>query len=308
MEASQANWRRRDDFRDEQVISLNPHFRLTEWAIAYLYRKITAREAMEITGYFGSDDGLVVWLNGEKLISQDVPRGPAPDQDKAVLKLRAGENDLLLKIVNRTGGWGYYFSTRPGGGNPEENPTHRRRVELLWQRVRADFGGAEERLQMQTESDDGLWPLQWPGDEESLARRTHGALGAHLAAAKETLTGLELDLGRPAGERSRGVLDGLEKQAGVLAGGARATGRRRHRPRALPSRNAGTGSSRGPGTPRQHSPGHRRPRCLLRREVPPAPRASASAWRPSSRARRVSCRPAARTPAAKPPRHLPPRP
>ena len=217
MANSEAKWRRMDSFVDGQVHTLNPHFRLTEWAIAYLYRKITAREAMEITGYFGSDDGLVVWLNGEKLISEDVPRGPAPDQSKATLKLKAGDNHLLLKIVNRTGGWGFYFSTKPGGGNPADNPTHRRRVGALWDKLRADFPGPEDRLAMQTESADGVWPLDWDGTEAAQARRLHAALGAHLARSREVLTGLSADLGETAVAEPAKLLASLEGQAGDLA-------------------------------------------------------------------------------------------
>lgn len=224
MSKSQASWRRMDQFRDGEVHTLNQHFRLTEYAIAYLYRTITAREAMELPCYFGSDDGLVVWCNGERLISNDVPRGPAPDQDQATLRLKAGENALLLKIVNRTGGWGFYFHTRPGGGNPEDNPTHRRRVEALWSRVRAEFAGADEQLQMRTEVADGLWPLDYDGSEAPLARRAHGALGAHLAAAQQTLAGLQADLGEGPTTPAARLLAGLQERAGAIAGGLDAAG------------------------------------------------------------------------------------
>lgn len=216
MSDSQATWRRMDAFRDGQIHSLNPHFRLTEQAIAYLYRKIKVKEPMEITGYFGSDDGLAVWLNGEKLISQDVPRGPAPDQDKATLKLKAGDNHLLLKIVNRTGGWGFYFSTTPGGGKPEENPTHVRRVNALWAKVRADFPSADHQLEMRTESADDIWPLNWDGTDAALARRYQAAMASHANKAGETLSGLETDLGPPTLAPERKLLDTLQTQSQSL--------------------------------------------------------------------------------------------
>ena len=217
MSGSQATWRRMDSFRDGQIINLNPHFRITEAAIAYLCRTITVKEPMTVTGYFGSDDGLVVWLNGEKLISQDVPRGPAPDQDKAPLKLKTGPNRLLLKIVNRTGGWGFYFSTTPGGGRPDENPTHVRRANDLWAKVRADFPSADDQLQMRTESADGIWPLGWDGTDAALARGYQSALRAHLGAVAETLTGLETDLSPAALTSERRLLEALQAQAEALA-------------------------------------------------------------------------------------------
>ena len=199
MNNSTASWRRMDQFMDGQVQDLLPHFRQTEWAIAYLYRKITAKTPAEITGYFGSDDALVVWLNGEKLVSEDVPRGAAPDQSKATLKLKAGENHLLLKIVNHTGGFGFYFSTKPGGSVLEQNPVHARRVNELWGKVRADFTTPEDKFQMKSESDDGIWPVGWHGkDRASLARRTGDALAAHLSSADQLLAGLTEDLGADA--------------------------------------------------------------------------------------------------------------
>ena len=82
----------------------------------YLYRTITANAPATIDGYFGSDDGLVVWLNSKKIISVDVPRGAGANQDTAKLELVKGDNHLLLKIFNISGGHGFYFSTTPNAG------------------------------------------------------------------------------------------------------------------------------------------------------------------------------------------------
>jgi hypothetical protein len=43
------------------------------------------------------------------VLSNDVFRVAAPDQDKLTLGLRQGSNELLIKIVNRDGGAGFYF-------------------------------------------------------------------------------------------------------------------------------------------------------------------------------------------------------
>ena len=82
----------------------------------YLYRVITAAEETLQPASFGSDDGIEVWLNGEKLLSRDVARGLGRDQDRADLPLVAGENHLLLKIHTNSGGHGFYFSL---GERPE---------------------------------------------------------------------------------------------------------------------------------------------------------------------------------------------
>lgn len=78
----------------------------------YLYRRIDCAAAVEVPATFGSDDGLAVWLNGEKLISENTARAAAPDQNRAVLRLKAGPNHLLLKVCQGDGDWAFYF--KPG--------------------------------------------------------------------------------------------------------------------------------------------------------------------------------------------------
>jgi len=75
----------------------------------YLTRTIAAATAREITVSLGSDDTITLWLNGRQILSNEAYRGVAPDQEKAVLPLKQGENRLLLKICNGGGGYGYYF-------------------------------------------------------------------------------------------------------------------------------------------------------------------------------------------------------
>lgn len=104
-EAGRSIWTRRDGYIDGKVHSLP----LMDHASTYLTRTIHASEPVSLTASLGSDDGIEVWLNEEKILSRDVPRGVAPDQDRAVLNLVEGENRLLLKIHNRAGGFGFYF-------------------------------------------------------------------------------------------------------------------------------------------------------------------------------------------------------
>src|SRR5262249_34914773 len=70
-----------------------------------------------VTLSVGSDDGVKVWLNGELVIAHDVPRSAAPDQDRAKVHLRAGDNTLLMKVVNLGGGSAFYFRIRPKTGD-----------------------------------------------------------------------------------------------------------------------------------------------------------------------------------------------
>jgi formylglycine-generating enzyme required for sulfatase activity len=77
----------------------------------YFYRTFIVKEARPLKIGLGSDDGIECWVNGEKVLSKDVPRGAAPDQDVIQAKLRAGTNTVLVKIFNQTGDSAIYFNT-----------------------------------------------------------------------------------------------------------------------------------------------------------------------------------------------------
>ncbi|MHC4427123.1 MAG: SUMF1/EgtB/PvdO family nonheme iron enzyme [Planctomycetota bacterium] len=98
-------WIERPDWIDgavHQLPSINA-------ASSYLYRTIHAAAPISLTAGFGSDDGIEVWLNGKRVLSRDVPRGVAPDQDRVPLDLGEGENRLLMKVYNISGNHGFYF-------------------------------------------------------------------------------------------------------------------------------------------------------------------------------------------------------
>lgn len=77
----------------------------------YLFRTVTVVDDTTIELSLGSDDSIVVWLNGKKVHENKVLRGVAPDQEKVKVDLKTGENQLLFKIANGSGGYGFYFRT-----------------------------------------------------------------------------------------------------------------------------------------------------------------------------------------------------
>ncbi len=56
----------------------------------------------------GSNDGVAGWLNGEKIISENVLRRATPGQEMIPVSLKSGWNTFLMKIVNAGGGWGMF--------------------------------------------------------------------------------------------------------------------------------------------------------------------------------------------------------
>ena len=74
-------------------------------AAAYLRTAIWSPEDQEARLETGSDDGLKVWLNGEVVVSKNVPRGMTPGDDKTDVRVKKGWNTLLLKVTQGGGGW-----------------------------------------------------------------------------------------------------------------------------------------------------------------------------------------------------------
>ncbi len=78
---------------------------------AYLYRLVVAKVAEPIEFKLGSSGGMVLWVNGEKLLSRDVARASAQDQEVVRANLRAGTNTVLLKLHTAVGNLEFYYNT-----------------------------------------------------------------------------------------------------------------------------------------------------------------------------------------------------
>ncbi len=76
-------------------------------AVAYAYGTVNRKEAGKVSFLLGSDDGVKVWLNGKLIHRMAVGRSLTMDEDGFVADMNAGENHLLLKISQATGGWGF---------------------------------------------------------------------------------------------------------------------------------------------------------------------------------------------------------
>lgn len=81
-------------------------------AANFLYRSITVGKPQKLEISLGSDDGVRVYLNGKLLLKRDDPRAAAADQEKLTLKLKKGENHLLIKILNFGAQSGFYFAAK----------------------------------------------------------------------------------------------------------------------------------------------------------------------------------------------------
>ncbi|HVO35121.1 MAG TPA: glycoside hydrolase family 38 C-terminal domain-containing protein [Gemmatimonadales bacterium] len=78
----------------------------TDNAAAYAHAYVYAPADRTILLVMDSDDDLVAWLNGQRVWLNVVARGLRSGSDTVPVRLGAGWNSLLLKAVNRSGGFG----------------------------------------------------------------------------------------------------------------------------------------------------------------------------------------------------------
>ncbi len=77
--------------------------------VAYAYCTIESEDSKEVTATFGSNDGIEIFCNGEKVFSIRGKRSVIPDENSCKLQLHPGKNHILLKVDNWQAGWGFSF-------------------------------------------------------------------------------------------------------------------------------------------------------------------------------------------------------
>ena len=91
---------------------------------AYALVWVESPEEQDAVLALGSDDGVVVWLNGERVHANLVGRGYRRREDKAPVRLRKGRNQLLVKVTQGNGGWCFAAHLLDKSGRPLEGITY----------------------------------------------------------------------------------------------------------------------------------------------------------------------------------------
>lgn len=99
-------------------VNLNALDGPADWSVAYAHTYVWSPDERAILLVMDSDDDLVARVNGQRVWVHVVPRGIGPGRDTARVRLAAGWNTVLLKVVNRTGGFDLLgkLADAPGGG------------------------------------------------------------------------------------------------------------------------------------------------------------------------------------------------
>lgn len=89
------------------IIDLDTFYKGKDFVYAYAMAEIKAAAPASVILAVGSDDGIKIWHNGKQVHENWIPRGVNKDNDLIPLKLVKGSNQLLLKVQDMEGGWGF---------------------------------------------------------------------------------------------------------------------------------------------------------------------------------------------------------
>jgi alpha-mannosidase len=100
------------------VVDLNLLAGPSDWSVAYAHTYVWSPDERAVLLVMDSDDDLVGRVNGQRVWVHVVPRGIGAGRDTVRVRLAGGWNTILLKVVNRTGGFDLLgkLAPAPGGG------------------------------------------------------------------------------------------------------------------------------------------------------------------------------------------------
>ncbi len=100
-------WKKAKGGADHGKINLQAVLKDIDHASAFARASITVDEPTETELILGSDDGLRVWINGDKVFEDMGTRGWGPDQFRVPVTLENGTNEIVCKIEEHEGSWAF---------------------------------------------------------------------------------------------------------------------------------------------------------------------------------------------------------
>ncbi len=115
--AGKASWQPLDTPDLDGIVDLRVWQKKSN-ASAYAFAEIHWPRDEAVTVLLGSDDGVAVWLNGALVHANHTARGVRIDDDKLALNFRSGSNQILVKVNQGSGDWGFCLRIADHGGHP----------------------------------------------------------------------------------------------------------------------------------------------------------------------------------------------
>ena len=108
-------WAKAKVGKDGRVNLLGQGFGRGNNAAAFAHAVVSSPADRSVQLVAGSDDGLVVWVNGEKVFEKLGNRGYKADDFRIPVKLKAGPNALVAKVTQGSGPWEFSIAVPVAG-------------------------------------------------------------------------------------------------------------------------------------------------------------------------------------------------
>lgn len=102
----------------EGIVELSQIFGEIQDVACYAFAEVTSDREREVLMKIGTDDGVAVWLNGQRLAGNPTQRPLTVDQDVVKAPLVAGVNRLLLKVLQGGSRWAFCVRITDLDGKP----------------------------------------------------------------------------------------------------------------------------------------------------------------------------------------------
>ncbi len=99
-------------------VNLSGKFARDDQAVGYAYTRLVSDAERDVWFLIGSDDAIKVWCNGALVHDHRASRAVTMDEDSCRVHLRKGTNDILVKITQGEGGWGFCLRVADELGAP----------------------------------------------------------------------------------------------------------------------------------------------------------------------------------------------
>ncbi len=114
----QISWKKFSDTAFDGFIDFGEDI---DWRVAYAWATITSPDEREVLFRFCSDDQSKIWLNGTEVFADTNAQTAILDKNTILVKLKAGENTILVKVCNEEMSWGFYLRVTDTDGKPYED-------------------------------------------------------------------------------------------------------------------------------------------------------------------------------------------
>jgi len=134
---------------DEGKVDLGQIYSRDDNQQAFAVAEVASPARRRATLSIGSDDSLILWLNGRPVYSFEGNRSCNPGQDKVEVELAEGVNRLALRCATGNGDWGFAIAVSPP---PPEgfDPSKARALREALAAARADATTSADRLEQKS--------------------------------------------------------------------------------------------------------------------------------------------------------------